>query len=99
MAYKQKNTAFNVDDNESIDRIATMIESNGVLSPSLTTRINNLCLWIVSNHMTHELSIKEAIDKLIDELRWLNIFNSHFIDQLRFNLYNGLNWEMMKAKK
>lgn len=100
MAYKQKSATFNVGDNESIDRVLCMMEVNAVLSQELKIRVRGLAQWILSNHKGDpDGVIRNKIEELVEELEWLNIFNPKFIERLRFDLANGLNWELQKAKK
>jgi hypothetical protein len=96
--YIDKNKSFNTNGNEWADQIFCMMENNGCLSESLKARINNLALWIVTNHKNHVDSIRESIDKLETEMNWMSIFTREFTSKLHFTLNNALNVEISKTK-
>ena len=76
--YIDKNKSFNTNGNEWADQVFCMMENNGCLSESLKVRINNLTLWIVTNHKNYVDSIRESIDKLEVEMNWMSIFSREF---------------------
>jgi hypothetical protein len=96
--YIDKNKSFNTNGNEWADQVFCMMENNGCLSESLKTRINNLALWIVTNHKNYVDSIRESIDKLETEMNWMSIFSREFTSKLSFTLNNALNVEISKTK-
>jgi len=96
--YIDKNKLFNTNGNEWADQVFCMMENNGCLSESLKVRINNLTLWIVTNHKNYVDSIRESIDKLEVEMNWMSIFSREFTSKLNFTLNNALNVEISKTK-
>ena len=96
--YINKNKTFDANGNEWADQVFCMMESNGCLSEPLKMRINNLALWIVTNHKNHVDGIRESIDKLETEMNWMSIFSREFISKLSFTLNNALNVEISKTK-
>lgn len=90
------NKIANTKDNESLNQLFCMMESQGVLSESFKQRIIGIGFWILCNHEKYESEIKEANTKLKDDMKWLNIFSNSFIDEIYYLLERGLSFEINK---
>jgi len=97
--YVDKNKTFNTNGNEWADKLFCMMESNGVLSDTIKTRINNLTLWIVTNHEKYVDKIIDSIEGLETEMTWLTIFSEDFIQRIHYYLHSALDFEMSKNKE
>jgi hypothetical protein len=96
--YTDKNKLFDTGGNEWADQVFCMMQNNGCLSESLKVRINNLALWIVTNHNGYQDSIRESIEELETEMNWMSIFSRDFTSKLYSLLNNALNVEIAKTK-
>ncbi len=92
-----KNNKFNTYDNESADKLLLMTENLSLLSDKIVIKIDNLVLWIVTNHKGHEKEIKSAINSLVDGLYYVSIFTPTFIENVKFFLDQALIHEQNKG--
>lgn len=97
--YIDKNKSFNTGGNEYADKVFCMMENSGVLSDAFRTRVNNLCLWIVSNHERYVDEIYNSIRDLHAEMKWLCIFSDKFTEQLCFTLEQAISHQLYLASK
>jgi hypothetical protein len=80
--------------NVEADKLFYMLESTGVLSEKLTDRIRGILYVIVCNFNGNEEYVKTEIERLDSDMRWLNIFDDKFIENLHIGLLGSLVWEM-----
>ncbi len=85
-----KNNRFNCQGNDEADRLLCMLERNSVLSEKFSDKICNIVLTILTNSEHNEKWIEDSINKLEEEMDWINIFSSGFksslIEQLKSTL-------------
>ncbi len=86
-----KNSTYNCGENDDADQLLCMLEANSVLSEKFCEKIQRIVLVIVSNLEGNEEWIESSINKLKEEMDWLNIFSKEFkgslIGQLRLSLF------------
>ncbi len=97
--YIDKNNSFKTDGNEDADIIFCMMENNTSISDQMKYRINNLALWIVTNHENHVDKIRQSIKDLKDEMEWMIIFSDKFIYEINSLLLKSLIFEIEKISK
>ncbi len=82
-----KNNRFDCKGNNDADRLLCMLERNSVLSEKFSDKIRHIILAILTSSEQNEKWIEDSINKLEEEMDWINIFSSGFksslIGQLR----------------
>lgn len=98
MEHTDKNTHFNTKGNQDIDHLLYILDVTGVLSDSYKTKITNICLWILTNHENHVEEIREAINVLREDMKWIELFSQKFMETVLYDLSRGLEYEISKTK-
>jgi len=99
MKYKDKNSFFNTDGNESIDKILCIVDLS-ILSGTFNDKIKHCSLFILTNYRENTISdITEEIEYIKISMKWLKVFTDEFIDIIYQGLCNGLEYEIIKKSE